>query len=61
VWICACVYSTHKVQKRASHPLEQELEAVVNCLMWVLESKQVSARAIDTLKHLAICQPFLVF
>lgn len=62
VYMNLCVDMCEYIKsKRRPHTPEQESEAVVSCLMWVLGSKQVSARAIDALKHLAMCQPFLCF
>ncbi|CAO2608725.1 hypothetical protein LEMLEM_LOCUS13932, partial [Lemmus lemmus] len=34
LWICACEPMCAQSQKRVLNPLELELQAVVNCLIW---------------------------
>jgi hypothetical protein len=45
--VCSCLW-----RQRASDPLELELQAVVSCLMWVLETEPgSSARAVSALNR----------
>ena len=49
---CMCAYHT-KCQKRVSDPMELELQKIVRCLMWGLETELgSSARAARALNHL---------
>lgn len=49
--MCMCLYvGAHRGQKRVLGPLELELQAGVNCLMWVLGKEHgVSERAASVL------------
>jgi hypothetical protein len=49
-------------QKRASDPLELELQAVVSCLVWVMGSElRPSGRAVSDLNHWVVTPDFLYF
>jgi hypothetical protein len=48
-------HSTCRKQKRTLDPQEQKLQAVVSCLMWLLETKlRSSARAVYILSHVLL-------
>lgn len=52
--VCMCTLSAdvYGAEKRASHPLELELQAVVITLLWVLGTElRSSAKAICTLNQ----------
>jgi len=55
MWVCEHACRCHGGQKRASDPLELELQAVVNCPIWVLGATlEASARGASTLTGRAI-------
>jgi hypothetical protein len=39
-FMCTTACSTHRGQKRVGDPMELELQAVVNCLVWVVGTKR---------------------